>query len=107
MNLNNLELDLNDPKVAEAIKAADVDKKPAKTPIAKQISERQKVASVTIKLTTEQLASVIRQAASVEQPWKEWFIAQVQKEVLNAKVQVPTISGPSWANKIKGPRQWD
>ena len=63
MNLNNIELDLNDPKVAAAVKAADVDKKPApaEDTTAKKIASLQKGASVTIKLTTEQLAMAIRQ----------------------------------------------
>ena len=109
--LNNIELDLNDPNVIEQLKAADVTKTPepthAQKETAKKIADLQKGASVTIKLTTQQLANVIRQAQSVDQPWKDWFLAQVENEILGRKVQSPTINGPSWVNtKITGPSKW-
>ena len=110
-SLNDVTLDLNDPNVVEALKATDVTKVPEPTKAdkdtAKKIADLQKGASVTVKLTTQQLANVIRQAASVDQPWKDWFLAQVENEILGRKVQSPTINGPSWVNtKITGPSKW-
>ena len=72
--------------------------------IEKKIKELQKGASVTIKLSSVQLARIQREASILNIEWKEYFSKLVSEKILDVNVGAAVISKPSFATaKITGP----
>ena len=109
-NLNEIPLDLNDPALVEAIKAADVDAQPAveePAVVVEKIKELQKQATFTMKLTAPQVAKLMREADSLNLSWKKYLEQQVIEEILNKGVGAATITSPSFGRKkVVGPSSW-
>ena len=100
----NTELDLNDPRVFEELKKHDVNRvQPA---VAAAVKEKQKAASVTVKLSSDEVALCTRAALeSGAEDFKAWLITEIRSKILNAKVGSPKFGGPSWKQTVTGPSE--
>ena len=104
------ELDLSNPDVAAMIVANDVtnievpkvaaSSHKTTTPVAQKAS---KLTPFTMNLTTEQVASLIRQAGASGISWKDYLKAQIYENILTGKVGKAVISQPStMSQRISG-----
>jgi len=110
-NLNDIPLDLNDPAVVAAVKAADVsnikETQEDTKPVAEKIKELQKNASFTMKLTAPQVAKLMREADSLGMTWRKYLEQQVQEHILSKGIGAATITSPTFGRKkVVAPSSW-
>ena len=109
MNLNNIELNLDDPAVREQLKLTDVmgDKKESDADakeIEAKIKRLRKEATFTCKLDLESIAILERAAAeSSMTDWKAYLTKQIFEKIVGQPVASPKISAPSWAGRVTAP----
>ena len=107
----NGELDLSNPVLLEALKdgsvtEAQADSEPLTDIEEKQIKELESLSEeVTIKLSKDQVAGLMRKAKKLSIDWKEYLSREIQQELFTKNVGKPLITKPSWgkAKQITGP----
>ena len=66
--------------------------------------DKQKLTNFTLKLTGEELASIIRKAGVAGKPWKQFLEDEIRSTLFEQKIGKPLISAPSiGGGKVTGP----
>lgn len=110
MSDNNMTAEKHFGVSMEQLKASDVMGKPVDKEaqeLEEKIKNARKGASLTIKLTADEILKMQTQAAKAGfSTWKEYMTESIKDKVLNCLIGGATITGPSSAiggNKVKGP----
>ena len=98
------ELNLNDPRVVEELKRHDINRATESKSVAEQVKDLKKGASLTLKLSSSELAMCQRAAEEAgANDWKDWLKSEIKTAIFKQKVGTPRIGGPSWMEKVTAP----
>ena len=101
---NETELDLSNPEVAKMIVAHDVTNKEIPREPTSAPKAGGKKTTFTMKLATEELAQIIREAGASGQAWQLYLEDRIREQVLSGRIGKAVIHAPSsMTQKITGP----
>ena len=101
---NETELDLSNPDVAAMIVANDVTNREVPKVSTSAPKAGGKKTTFTMKLATEEVAQIIREAGASGQEWQIYLEDRIREQVLSGRIGKAVIHAPSTMTaKISGP----